>query len=73
MALRADLQQAGFKHALLIGMGGSSLGPAVLASTFGKTPDCPQLYMLDSTVPEQIAAVESKIDISKTIFIVSSK
>ena len=54
-------------------MGGSSLGPAVLASTFGKTPDCPQLYMLDSTVPEQIAAVESKIDISKTIFIVSSK
>ncbi len=54
-------------------MGGSSLGPAVLASAFGHIGDSLQLHMLDSTVPEQIKEIENKIDFSKTIFIVSSK
>ncbi len=72
-SLNADLKKAGFAQALLIGMGGSSLGPAVLASAFGAIPGNPRLYMLDSTVPAQIKAIEDKLDLSKTIFIVSSK
>jgi hypothetical protein len=58
---------------LLLGMGGSSLCPEVLAVTFGKQPGYPELHILDSTDPQQIKAIESKIDISRTLFIVSSK
>lgn len=54
-------------------MGGSSLGPAVLASAFGTIGGNPQFYMLDSTVPAQIKATEEKLDLTNTIFIVSSK
>ncbi|MGH9864913.1 MAG: bifunctional transaldolase/phosoglucose isomerase, partial [Candidatus Acidiferrales bacterium] len=62
-----------FTHALLLGMGGSSLCPEVLSKTFGRTPGFPELHVLDSTDPAQIKAVESQIDIKKTLFIVSSK
>jgi len=72
-ALNADLNKFGFKQALLIGMGGSSLGPAVLSSAFGKITGNPQFYMLDSTVPAQIKAIEDQLDLNNTIFIVSSK
>lgn len=68
-----DIKQAEFKHVLLIGMGGSSLGPSVLASTFGKIEGFPIFHMLDSTVPEQIQSTENRIDIAQTLFIVSSK
>jgi len=68
-----DVQTEGFTHALLLGMGGSSLCPEVLSKTFGKTPGFPELHVLDSTDPAQIKAIESKIDIKKTLFIVSSK
>ena len=64
---------AGFSHALLLGMGGSSLCPEVLTLTFGKIAGHPQMHVLDSTDPAQVKAIESKIDIGKTIFIVSSK
>ncbi len=62
-----------FKYALLLGMGGSSLCPEVLRLSFGKKDGFPDLHVLDSTDPAQIRAIESKIDISKTLFIVSSK
>jgi transaldolase/glucose-6-phosphate isomerase len=65
----ADIQAAGFKDVLLMGMGGSSLCPEVLALTFGKD----NFHILDSTVPAQIKAVEEKIDIERTLFIVASK
>lgn len=68
-----EIQLAGFKHALLLGMGGSSLCPEVLRLTFGKIAGFPELHILDSTDPAQIAAVEKSIDLSDTIFIVSSK
>ena len=68
-----DVQTAGFTDALLLGMGGSSLCPEVLSKTFGKTPGFPELHVLDSTDPAQIEAIESKLDIKKTLFIVSSK
>ena len=68
-----DVNKAKFKQILLIGMGGSSLGPAVLAAAFGKIAGYPEFHMIDSTVPEQIKAVEEKLDLSHTLFIVSSK
>ncbi|WP_144294297.1 bifunctional transaldolase/phosoglucose isomerase [Rhodoligotrophos appendicifer] len=71
--LQADVKQQGFTHALLLGMGGSSLGPEVLTRTFGKHEGFPELLVLDSTDPQQIASFESRIDLAKTVFIVSSK
>src|ERR1700676_35713 len=71
--IAAEIKAAGFKHALLLGMGGSSLCPDVLKSTFGKIDGFPELFVLDSTDPAQIKSIESKIDIANTIFIVSSK
>src|SRR6266481_4669701 len=64
---------SGFTHALLLGMGGSSLCPEVLKMTFGQQPGQPELHVLDSTDPAQIRAVEKAIDIAKTLFIVASK
>ena len=63
----------GFKHALLLGMGGSSLCPEVMRMTFGVIPGHPELHVLDSTDPAQIRAIEKKIDLASTICIVSSK
>ncbi|HEX5483469.1 MAG TPA: bifunctional transaldolase/phosoglucose isomerase, partial [Terriglobia bacterium] len=72
-SIAAETQQAGFTHALLLGMGGSSLCPEVLASTFGKISGRPELHVLDSTDPAQIKAIEKKLDLARTVFIVSSK
>lgn len=68
-----DARSAGFSHVLLLGMGGSSLCPEVLKMTFGKITGFPELHVLDSTDPAQVKALENKIDIAKTLFIVSSK
>jgi len=68
-----EVKAAGFKHALLLGMGGSSLCPEVMRMTFGKIDGFPELHVLDSTDPAQIKAVEGRIDLKNTIFIVSSK
>jgi transaldolase / glucose-6-phosphate isomerase len=72
-ALGDALARENFSHAALLGMGGSSLGPEVLAETFGAQRERPQLLVLDSTDPAQIRAVEKKIDLGRTLFIVSSK
>ena len=72
-SLAAEVSQAGFKHALLLGMGGSSLCPEVMRLTFGKVDGFPDLHVLDSTDPAQIKAVEARIDLGSTLFIVSSK
>ena len=71
--IAADVKKARFKHALLLGMGGSSLCPEVLRMTFGKIKGFPELHVLDSTDPAQIKAIEAKIDLKSTICIVSSK
>ena len=68
-----DVKKAKFKHALLLGMGGSSLCPEVLRMTFGKIKGFPELHVLDSTDPAQIKAIEAKVDLQSTICIVSSK
>jgi transaldolase/glucose-6-phosphate isomerase len=69
----ADVKKAKFKHALLLGMGGSSLCPEVLRMTFGKIKGFPVLHVLDSTDPAQIKAIEAQVDLKSTICIVSSK
>ncbi|CAN5634881.1 hypothetical protein BH24ACI1_BH24ACI1_05910 [soil metagenome] len=58
-----------FSDIVLLGMGGSSLGPEVFSVTFGKK----NFYILDSTVPAQIKTLESKIDLANTLFIIASK
>ena len=67
--LRKDIEAAGFSDVLLMGMGGSSLCPEVLAMTFGKA----NFHILDSTVPAQVKTVEERLDLTKTLFIVASK
>jgi len=69
----AEVKKAKFKHVLLLGMGGSSLCPEVLRMTFGKVAGFPELHVLDSTDPQQIKAIERKLDLKKTLCIVSSK
>jgi transaldolase/glucose-6-phosphate isomerase len=68
-----EVKAAGFSDILLLGMGGSSLCPEVFALTFPQAPGFPRLHILDSTDPAQIKSVEGKIDLAKTLFIVSSK
>ena len=68
-----DVKQRGFTDLVLLGMGGSSLGPEVFGETFGRQAGWPRFHMLDSTDPTQIKAIEQAVDLSKTLFIVSSK
>lgn len=68
-----DVREAGFTHALLLGMGGSSLCPAVLAQTFGRIAGHPELLVLDSTDPAEVNATDERLDLERTLFIVSSK
>jgi transaldolase/glucose-6-phosphate isomerase len=62
-----------FTDAVVLGMGGSSLGPEVLADTFPHKAGFPKLHVLDSTDPAQVRAMEAYVDMAKTLFIVSSK
>jgi transaldolase/glucose-6-phosphate isomerase len=62
-----------FTDAVVLGMGGSSLGPEVLAQTFAKQPGFPKLHVLDSTDPAQVRTLQASINIANTLFIVSSK
>ncbi|HVA72921.1 MAG TPA: bifunctional transaldolase/phosoglucose isomerase [Candidatus Limnocylindrales bacterium] len=71
--LSGEVKSQKIAYALLLGMGGSSLCPEVLSKTFGEAQGFPELHVLDSTDPAQIKAIESKIDIKNTLFIVSSK
>jgi transaldolase/glucose-6-phosphate isomerase len=66
---RAD----GFTDAVLLGMGGSSLGPEVIRRSFGDIPGAMRLHVLDSTHPDAVFGLEQSLDLEKTLFIVSSK
>jgi glucose-6-phosphate isomerase len=72
-AAAADAAKAGFTHALLLGMGGSSLCPEVLKITYGKQAGHPELHVLDSTDPAQIKSIEGQVDLARTLCIVASK
>jgi transaldolase/glucose-6-phosphate isomerase len=69
----AEVRADGVRNLLLLGMGGSSLCPEVLAETFGQLPGGPRLRILDSTDPAQVAAVAADHDLSRTLVFVSSK
>lgn len=71
--IATDIAKSGYKHAVLLGMGGSSLCPEVMRMTFGKIPGHPEMHVLDSTDPAQIAALQAKLDLNSTLCIVSSK
>ena len=73
IAFQEDVKGAGFTHVLLLGMGGSSLGPEVFGETFGQRAGWPKLHVLDSTDPQQIRTFENAVDLPKTLVIVSSK
>src|SRR3954453_16081779 len=63
----------GYTDAVLLGMGGSSLGPEVLRRSFGENEGAPLLRGLDSTGPAEVLAVERSVDLDRTLFVVSSK
>ncbi len=71
--LAEEIRVGKFSHALLLGMGGSSLCPEVMAFTFGHIAGFPEMHVLDSTDPAQVTATAKKVDLARTIFIVSSK
>ena len=54
---------------VLLGMGGSSLAPEVLRQTFGSTT----FHVLDTTHPQAIRDLESRIDVHRTLFVSASK
>jgi transaldolase/glucose-6-phosphate isomerase len=62
-----------FKHVMLCGMGGSSLCPEVFRQTFGQQAGYPELLVLDSTDPDAFCDIADQIDITKCLFIISSK
>ncbi len=68
-----QIKDASFRHVVLLGFGGSSLGAEVFRQTFGSAPGYPQLIVLDSTLPETIKSVTGSIDPARTLFLVSSK
>jgi transaldolase / glucose-6-phosphate isomerase len=72
-SLVADVRDAGLTHVLLLGMGGSSLAPEVFSTIFGPVEGYLKLEILDSTAPGAVLAYERKLDLAKTLFIVSSK
>jgi len=72
-ALRDEVKGRGYTHALLLGMGGSSLAAEVMRQTFGVQPGFPDLMVLDTTDPQAISLATGAIDLERTLFIVSTK
>jgi glucose-6-phosphate isomerase len=72
-ALATDVKASGFKSVLLLGMGGSSLCPEVLAVTFGQQAGFPALHIVDSTDPAQVKAARDKVNLAETLVVVASK
>jgi transaldolase/glucose-6-phosphate isomerase len=72
-AFAQEVKDAGFRFSVLLGMGGSSLCAEVLRQVFGSASGFPELFVLDSTIPDTIQAVRDAVDISRTLFIVASK
>ncbi len=72
-AFVAGCMDDGLTDAVLLGMGGSSLGPEVIRRTFGEIEGAIQLHVLDSTDPEAVLDLDRQVDVEKTLFIVASK
>lgn len=72
-AFAREVRDDGFTDVLLLGMGGSSLCPEVLAESFGPQAGWPRLHVLDSTDPAQVAAVDRRVPLATTLVVVASK
>jgi transaldolase / glucose-6-phosphate isomerase len=72
-AFAEEVRAGGFSDVVVLGMGGSSLGPEVLAETYGTREGFPKLRILDSTDPDQVRETEAAIHLPTTLFIVASK
>ena len=68
-----ELLNEGYTDAIVLGMGGSSLAPEVFRLSFGQADTGLTLHVLDSTHPEEVQKYLDKLDLSKTVAIVSSK
>jgi glucose-6-phosphate isomerase len=73
LALAEEAAGAGLTHAVLLGMGGSSLAPEVFRRTFGVAPGAIDLRVLDSTHPDAVAGIEREVPLDRCLFVVSSK
>ena len=71
--LAPEVQRAGFSDIVVLGMGGSSLCPEVLSRSFGAADGFPELHILDSTDPARVRAIEARVELASTLFVVSSK
>ena len=71
--ISASAKAEGVTHVLVLGMGGSSLCPEVLRTSFARRPGAPELLVCDSTDPAQIASFAARVPIATTLFVVSSK
>lgn len=73
LGFAAEVRDEGFTHVVVLGMGGSSLAPDVFRRTFDRAPGALELLVLDSTHPAAVAAIESSLDLDRTLFLLSSK
>ncbi|MRR14159.1 bifunctional transaldolase/phosoglucose isomerase, partial [archaeon] len=69
----ADVRDAGYRRAYLLGMGGSSLAPEVIRNIFGVKQGYPDLTIVDTTDPGALAAISEGLVPSESLFIVSTK
>jgi glucose-6-phosphate isomerase len=72
-AFATQVRESGTRHVVLLGMGGSSLCPEVLRRVFERPRGHPDLTILDSTVPAAVQRVTARLDLTRTLFLVSSK
>ena len=68
-----SIRSASFSDVLLLGMGGSSLAPEMYQAVLGNTENSPFLQVLDSTHPDAVLAMADRLDLKRTLIVVSSK
>jgi transaldolase/glucose-6-phosphate isomerase len=72
-AFTQEMREAGFRHVVHMGMGGSSLAPLAFQRIFSPSPYGLPLTVLDTTAPATIRGIENQVALSETLFIVASK
>jgi len=72
-AFAARVREEGYRAAVVLGMGGSSLAPEVVAATYPRRRRGLRLKVLATTDPAEIRAVTARLDLARTLFVVSSK
>jgi transaldolase/glucose-6-phosphate isomerase len=73
LAFAGEVRARGVRDVVVLGMGGSSLAPELFGRFFGGAPGAPRLTVLDSTHPDWIRAVRARLDLARSLFLVSSK